>query len=79
MRVAIDGKRYYLNSSGIGRYSRSLIDQLNSIGDEENLELFLYKYSHSAFSLFSFDNYLKQNLILIALLESYSKLNKLTY
>jgi len=43
MRVAIDGKRYYLNSSGIGRYSRSLIDQLNSIGDEENLELFLYR------------------------------------
>ena len=43
MRVAIDGKRYYLNSSGLGRYSRSLIDQLISIGDEENLEIILYR------------------------------------
>ena len=43
MRVAIDGKRYYLNSSGLGRYSRSLINQLISIGDEENLEIILYR------------------------------------
>ena len=43
MRVAIDGKRYYLNSSGLGRYSRSLIDQLISLGDEEDLDLFLYR------------------------------------
>ena len=43
MRIAIDGKRYYLNSSGLGRYSRSLIDQLISIGDEENLEIILYR------------------------------------
>ena len=43
MQVAIDGKRYYLNSSGLGRYSRSLIDQLISIGDEENLEIILYR------------------------------------
>ena len=43
MRVAIDGKRYYLNSSGLGRYSRSLIDQLISIGDEENVEIILYR------------------------------------
>ena len=43
MRVAIDGKRYYLNSSGLGRYSRSLIDQLIRIGDEKNLEIILYR------------------------------------
>ena len=43
MRVAIDGKRYYLNSSGLGRYSRSLINQLISLGDEEDLDLFLYR------------------------------------
>ena len=43
MRVAIDGKRYYLNSSGLGRYSRSLIDQLINIGNEENLEIILYR------------------------------------
>jgi len=43
MRVAIDGKRYYLNNSGLGRYSRSLIDQLINFSDKENLEISLYR------------------------------------
>ena len=43
MRVAIDGKRYYLNNSGLGRYSRSLVDQLINFSDKENLEISLYR------------------------------------
>ena len=34
MHIAIDGKRFFLNSSGLGRYSRSLVEGLLSLQDE---------------------------------------------
>ena len=43
MRIAIDGKRYYLNSSGLGRYSRSLVDHLLRLKDAEDLDICLYR------------------------------------
>ena len=43
MRIAIDGKRYYLNSSGLGRYSRSLVDHLLGLEDAEDLDICLYR------------------------------------
>ena len=43
MRIAIAGKRYYLNSSGLGRYSRSLVDHLLGLGDTEDLDISLYR------------------------------------
>ena len=41
MRIAIDGKRYDLNSSGLGRYSRSLVDHLLGLEDAEDLDICL--------------------------------------
>ena len=43
MRIAIDGKRYYLNSSGLGRYSRSLVDHLLGLEDAKDLDICLYR------------------------------------
>ena len=43
MRIGIDGKRYYLNSSGLGRYSRSLVDHLLGLKDAEDLDICLYR------------------------------------
>jgi glycosyltransferase involved in cell wall biosynthesis len=34
MHIAIDGKRFFLNTSGLGRYSRSLVNSLLSLDDE---------------------------------------------
>ena len=34
MHIAIDGKRFFLNASGLGRYSRSLVNSLLSLEDE---------------------------------------------
>jgi glycosyltransferase involved in cell wall biosynthesis len=42
MHIAIDGKRFFLNASGLGRYSRSLVNSLLSLEDEAFL-LTLFK------------------------------------
>jgi len=42
MHIAIDGKRYFLNNSGLGRYSRGLVDSLLALG-EENLHFTLFR------------------------------------
>lgn len=42
MHIAIDGKRFFLNTSGLGRYSRSLVNSLLALEDESFL-LTLYR------------------------------------
>ena len=43
MRIAIDGKRYYPNSSGLGRYSSSLVDHLPGLDDAKELDIGLHR------------------------------------
>lgn len=43
MHVAIDGKRFYLNASGLGRYSRTLIPALLDEAPAHTLTLTLFK------------------------------------
>ena len=43
MHVAIDGKRYFLNASGLGRYSRTLVPALLDQASPDSLSLTLFK------------------------------------
>jgi glycosyltransferase involved in cell wall biosynthesis len=43
MHVAIDGKRFYLNASGLGRYSRTLIPALLDQAPEDAFTLTLFR------------------------------------
>jgi len=43
MHVAIDGKRFFLNASGLGRYSRTLIPALLDQAPADSLSLTLFK------------------------------------
>lgn len=45
MHVAIDGKRFYLNASGLGRYSRTLVPALLDEAPADALTLTLFKPS----------------------------------
>ena len=42
MHIAIDGKRFFLNNSGLGRYSRGLVESLMALG-EEALRITLFR------------------------------------
>jgi len=42
MHIAIDGKRFFANSSGLGRYSRSLVESLLAL-DQEDLLITLFR------------------------------------
>lgn len=48
MHVAIDGKRFYLNASGLGRYSRTLVPALLDEAPADALTLTLFKPSGAA-------------------------------
>lgn len=41
MRIGYDAKRYYKNRTGLGNYSRRLIDQLSSLHAEDDFYLFV--------------------------------------
>jgi glycosyltransferase involved in cell wall biosynthesis len=43
MHVAIDGKRFFLNASGLGRYSRTLVPALLDQAQPDSLTLTLFK------------------------------------
>ncbi len=43
MHIAIDGKRYFLNSSGLGRYSRNLVNSLLSLEHKEEFFITLFR------------------------------------
>ena len=43
MRIAIDGKRYYLNRAGLGRYSRNLVDNLQMVEEGKDLDVSVFK------------------------------------
>jgi len=42
MHIAIDGKRFFLNNSGLGRYSRGLVESLMAL-EEEALRITLFR------------------------------------
>jgi glycosyltransferase involved in cell wall biosynthesis len=43
LHVAIDGKRFFRNTSGLGRYSRTLVNALIAAHQKENLRLTLFR------------------------------------
>ena len=43
MHIAIDGKRYFHNSSGLGRYSRNLVNSLLSLEHKEEFFITLFR------------------------------------
>lgn len=51
MRIGFDAKRFYHNSTGLGNYSRSLIDGLRRFAPELDLRLYDLKGANRAFSM----------------------------
>ncbi len=43
LNIAIDGKRFFLNSSGLGRYSRTLVHSLLSKESQDQISITLFK------------------------------------
>jgi len=43
MHIAIDGKRYFRNTSGLGRYSRTLVKALVQLPQEQEFSITLFK------------------------------------
>jgi len=43
MNIAIDGKRFFLNTSGLGRYSRSLVNSLLSLKQSDDFLITLFQ------------------------------------